>query len=65
MRCTFIAWVLILGTILPVAAQSPAQSKPVPAPELAGGVGWLNHDAPVTLESLRGKIVLLDFWTYC
>ena len=35
------------------------------APELEGGVGWLNTDRPLTLAELRGKIVLLDFWTYC
>ncbi len=37
----------------------------VQAPELEGGVGWLNTDAPLSLAKLRGKIVLLDFWTYC
>jgi len=39
--------------------------KPIHAPELEGGVAWLNTDHPITLTSLRGKIVLLDFWTYC
>jgi thiol-disulfide isomerase/thioredoxin len=34
------------------------------APELAGAVDWFNVPAPLTLESLRGKVVLLDFWTY-
>ena len=34
------------------------------APELEGGVGWLNTKRPLTLAGLRGKIVLLDFWTY-
>ncbi len=36
----------------------------VRAPELAGHSGWLNTDRPLTLAALRGKIVLLDFWTY-
>lgn len=36
-----------------------------PAPSLDGGVGWLNTSAPIELRELRGKIVLLDFWTYC
>jgi thiol-disulfide isomerase/thioredoxin len=35
------------------------------APELEGGIGWLNTEAPLSLAGLRGKIVLLDFWTYC
>jgi thiol-disulfide isomerase/thioredoxin len=34
-------------------------------PSLDGGVGWLNTAGPIRLEELRGKIVLLDFWTYC
>jgi thiol-disulfide isomerase/thioredoxin len=37
---------------------------PVRAPELDGAVAWLNTPAPLTLAQLRGKIVLLDFWTY-
>ncbi|BBZ44410.1 cytochrome c biogenesis protein DipZ [Mycobacterium parmense] len=37
-----------------------------PAPDLEGIVGWLNTpgDQPVTLRSLRGKVVLIDFWAY-
>ena len=34
-----------------------------PAPELAGISGWINSDA-LTLRRLRGKVVLIDFWTY-
>ncbi|MCA1618217.1 MAG: redoxin domain-containing protein [Acidobacteria bacterium] len=36
----------------------------VRAPELEGGRGWLNTERPLTLAGLRGKVVLLDFWTY-
>ncbi|MHB1559401.1 MAG: thioredoxin-like domain-containing protein [Isosphaeraceae bacterium] len=33
-------------------------------PSLEGGVGWINS-GPIHLRELRGKIVLLDFWTFC
>jgi thiol-disulfide isomerase/thioredoxin len=34
-----------------------------PAPEFAGISAWLNSP-PLTMESLRGKVVLVQFWTY-
>ncbi|MDQ0981174.1 cytochrome c biogenesis protein DipZ [Pseudomonas synxantha] len=34
-----------------------------PVPSLSGAVEWLNSPA-LTSESLRGKVVLVDFWTY-
>ena len=34
-----------------------------PAPEFRGLLGWLNSE-PLTLEGLRGRVVLIDFWTY-
>ena len=50
---------------------APAQSKKrLPeygaAPDFTGIAHWLNtpHDRPLTLAGLRGKIVLVDFWTY-
>ncbi|MCW1407095.1 cytochrome c biogenesis protein DipZ [Rhizobium sp. 1AS11] len=33
------------------------------APSLDGAVEWLNSE-PLTTEQLRGKVVLVDFWTY-
>ncbi len=36
------------------------------APNFAGIVAWLNTpgDRPLTIKGLRGKVVLIDFWTY-
>src|SRR5262249_30588704 len=34
-----------------------------PFPDLSGSVAWLNS-APLSTKSLRGKVVLIDFWTY-
>lgn len=34
------------------------------APEIVGIFKWLNTDSPLTLAQLKGKVVLVDFWTY-
>ena len=49
-------------------AKPPAQSTgdlPVEdiTPSLAGAQQWLNSE-PLTIEGLKGKVVLIDFWTY-
>lgn len=39
------------------------QTKGTPAPELIQGGEWFNSE-PLQLSELRGKVVLVDFWTY-
>ena len=40
-------------------------SPRVRAPDFPPGLDWINTDGrPVALADLRGKILLLDFWTY-
>ena len=34
-----------------------------PAPELTSEI-WLNTDQPLLLAELRGKVVLIDMWTF-
>ena len=57
-----------LGGMPDAFAQAP-QKHPFPnaspAPSLDGGVGWLNTAGPLDTKDLKGKFVLLDFWTYC
>src|SRR6202789_3463924 len=50
------------------AADAPADAHPSlddegPMPDLSGAVAWLNSP-PLSSKSLRGKVVLVDFWTY-
>ena len=48
-------------------ALAPASDATGPrAPELAGIDTWINTDSgkPLTLAALRGRVVLVDFWTY-
>ncbi|MGH8363519.1 MAG: hypothetical protein ACRESQ_09245, partial [Gammaproteobacteria bacterium] len=50
---------------LALAAEASALAGSVTAPAFPPGLDWINTGGkPVTLKELRGKVVLLDFWTY-
>ncbi len=63
----FIAFLIIITGLKARSslAESGKRVMTVRAPELIGGTGWLNTDRPIYIKDLKGKIVLLDFWTYC
>ena len=44
-------------------AESPKVGDQGVAPEFVGINNWLNS-APLSMQDLRGKVVLVDFWTY-
>jgi len=48
----------LVGAVLFSQSQRPAAM-----PELNGALGWLNS-GPLNAKSLRGKVVLVNFWTY-
>jgi hypothetical protein len=61
-------FVLALTACAPIAAPTkPAAKARYPdlgtAPELAGDT-WLNTKIPLRLADLRGKVVLVDMWTF-
>jgi thiol-disulfide isomerase/thioredoxin len=54
------------GTVVPTLSTGESRTElgdEGNMPDLDGAIGWLNSD-PLSRESLRGKIVLVDFWTY-
>jgi hypothetical protein len=61
---------LALATAVLAIAGAAGRAEPAgrlvgvgqPAPEITGGP-WINS-APLSLASLRGRVVLVEFWTY-
>ncbi|MEK7241523.1 MAG: thioredoxin family protein, partial [Planctomycetota bacterium] len=67
MRC-LLAVVFLCGLFLTQLIGEDMKTSASPrirAPEFPEGMEWLNTDRPLRVADLRGKFVLLDFWTYC
>ena len=66
MRNSFcLAAAVCVAALVPTAAaraQQPATMK-IEAPEITGIQEWLNSK-PLKLKDLRGKVVVLHFWTF-
>src|SRR5262249_16301980 len=70
-------WILVVGAPLlfavswflpkrPTDAKLWADEKLEKPPDLSDAPPWLNTDKPILIhKDLKGKIVILDFWTFC
>ena len=57
---------LVLGLVCNrCGAALDEQAGRMKAPDFTGADGWLNTGKPLSINDLKGQVVLLDFWTYC
>ena len=65
-RCRVVAALALIGVVSWLATTGTSRAAEVklesPAPELSGGP-WINSDA-LSLDRLRGRVTLIEFWTY-
>ncbi len=50
--------------VIPVSQKTSYFNANTPAPDFVGVTNWLNTNSPLSVKDLRGKVVLVDFWTY-
>jgi cytochrome c biogenesis protein CcdA/thiol-disulfide isomerase/thioredoxin len=53
----------LVDRLPPTLKSASRRSSPASSDSLSGAVDWLNSP-PLTLEGLKGKVVVIDFWTY-
>lgn len=63
-----IGFLFFLGINFSSAHSNKTDSSPLPtlypAPEFSGLANWINSEEIKSMKELRGKVVLVDFWTY-
>lgn len=58
----------VVQPLVPPLVQPPGEGffkEPVEIPDFPTGLDWINTNSKLRLSDLKGKLVLLDFWTYC
>jgi hypothetical protein len=59
-----ICWSAVAGRTDAKAQEPPSIVGSSPLYGLSGATGWINS-TPLSAKQLKGKVVLVDFWTYC
>jgi len=59
----YLKFLAAAATLVGASAGANAATAPFEAPEFSGITQWLNSE-PLTMKQLRGKVILVDFWTY-
>jgi hypothetical protein len=62
-RLALVGLGLVAALALTATPPAPAQPRPGGAAPEVTGTSWINS-APLTMGGLRGRVVLVEFWTY-